>query len=279
MLEVRNVTKRFGSLVAVQRRIDVGKAGELRAIIGPNGAGKTTFFNMISGYFAPTEGTIMFDGQDVTQVPAHTRVALGMGRTFQITEIFPELTVHENVLTAAEVAAGNRCTCCQRAPMQNAPMTSPPKCWRWWGFTGKADRLVGELAHGDQRATEIAMSLAQRPRLLLLDEPTAGMGDQETYRHHRVDSPAAPRQQIHHRADRARHARGLSPRRLHHGARSGQFAGRRDAEGNRAPPKRCRRPISGTRSQNGPPRTVRAGPSARPARWWRRCNRPSPAAG
>ena len=106
MLEIRNVTKRFGSLVAVRNISMSVKAGELRAIIGPNGAGKTTFFNMISGYFAPTEGTIAFDGKDVTQVPAHVRIGLGMGRTFQITEIFPELTVHENVLTAAEVSAG-----------------------------------------------------------------------------------------------------------------------------------------------------------------------------
>ena len=106
MLEVRNVTKTFGSLVAVTNVSMSVEAGELRAIIGPNGAGKTTFFNMISGYFPPTQGAIVFDGQDVTQVPAHRRVGLGMARTFQITEIFPELTVHENVQSAAEVAAG-----------------------------------------------------------------------------------------------------------------------------------------------------------------------------
>lgn len=181
MLEVRNVTKRFGSLVAVHDISMSVKAGELRAIIGPNGAGKTTFFNMISGYFAPTEGTITFDGQDVTRVPAHSRIALGMGRTFQITEIFPELTVHENVLTAAEVAAGQT--------LQMVPLRAEAKraedvaaeMLAMVGLTSKADRLVGELAHGDQRVTEIAMSLTQRPRLLLLDEPTAGMGDQETY--------------------------------------------------------------------------------------------------
>ena len=106
MLEVRNITKRFGNLVAVKDVSMSVKSGELRAIIGPNGAGKTTFFNMISGYFPPTTGSILLEGKDVTQVPAHARVGLGMGRTFQITEIFPELTVHENVLTAAEVAAG-----------------------------------------------------------------------------------------------------------------------------------------------------------------------------
>ena len=129
MLEVRSVTKRFGSLVAVKDVSMSVKSGELRAIIGPNGAGKTTFFNMISGYFVPTRGSILFEGNDVTQIPAHLRVGLGMGRTFQVTEIFPELTVHENVLTAAEVAArqtlqygakSGRCEARQRRCSRNA---------------------------------------------------------------------------------------------------------------------------------------------------------------
>src|ERR1700732_1245149 len=106
MLGRRDVPKRFGNLVAVRDVSMSVKPGELRAIIGPNGAGKTTFFNMISGYFAPTTGSILFDGKDVTQTPAHQRVGLGMGRTFQITEIFPELTAQENLLTAGEGAAG-----------------------------------------------------------------------------------------------------------------------------------------------------------------------------
>jgi branched-chain amino acid transport system ATP-binding protein len=181
MLEVRNVTKRFGNLVAVKDVSMAVKPGELRAIIGPNGAGKTTFFNMISGYFAPTTGSILFDGKDVTQIPAHRRVGLGMGRTFQITEIFPELTVHENVLTAAEVAAGQTL---HMIPNQaNAKLANDvaAEMLALVGLTAKTDRLVGELSHGDQRTTEIAMALAQLPRLLLLDEPTAGMGDQETY--------------------------------------------------------------------------------------------------
>ena len=157
------------------------KRGELRAIIGPNGAGKTTFFNMISGYFAPTAGSILFDGQDVTQLPAHRRVGLGMGRTFQITEIFPELTVHENVLTAAEVAAGQTMNMVPSRAAAKLANDVAAEMLSLVGLSGKADRLVGELAHGDQRTTEIAMALAQLPRLLLLDEPTAGMGDQETY--------------------------------------------------------------------------------------------------
>ena len=109
VLEIQNVTKRFGNLVAVRDvSMNVAK-GELRAIIGPNGAGKTTFFNLISGFFPPTSGAITFDGRDITRLATHQRVTLGMARTFQITEIFPELTVFENVRIAAEVAGGIAC--------------------------------------------------------------------------------------------------------------------------------------------------------------------------
>ncbi|MBR0800368.1 ABC transporter ATP-binding protein [Bradyrhizobium jicamae] len=181
MLEVRNITKRFGNLVAVKDVSMSVKTGELRAIIGPNGAGKTTFFNMISGYFPPTKGSILFQGRDVTQVSAHQRVGLGMGRTFQITEVFPELTVHENVLTAAEVAAGQTLRMLPSRADAKLANDVASEMLALVGLAAKADRLVGELSHGDQRTTEIAMALAQLPRLLLLDEPTAGMGDQETY--------------------------------------------------------------------------------------------------
>ncbi len=181
VLEVKNVTKRFGSLVAVRDVSLSVKKGELRAVIGPNGAGKTTFFNMISGFFAPTTGSIIFDGRDITHVPAHKRVALGMGRTFQITEIFPELSVFENVRVSAEVAAGY-----SRKPWISSAETKDIRgrvehILGLVGLSEKMNRLVGELSHGDQRAAEIAMALAVRPHLLLLDEPTAGMGDQETY--------------------------------------------------------------------------------------------------
>ena len=181
LLEVRNVTKSFGSLIAVRDVSLFVERGELRAIIGPNGAGKTTFFNMISGFLRPTAGSVVFDGQDVSAIPASERVRLGMARTFQITEIFPELTVHENVRIGAEVAAGYRlrpwisrieAAEVERKIEETLALT---------GLSAKASRLVGELAHGDQRATEIAMALTLRPKLLLLDEPTAGMGDQETY--------------------------------------------------------------------------------------------------
>jgi branched-chain amino acid transport system ATP-binding protein len=181
LLAVNNVTKRFGSLVAVRDVSLNVQSGELRAIIGPNGAGKTTFFNLISGFFPPTSGTIQFDGRDVTALSAQKRVALGMARTFQITEIFPELTVFENVRIGTEVAAGFRLRPWLSRSEQVEIEKRIAATLALVSLDAKADRLVGELAHGDQRAAEIAMALALRPRLLLLDEPTAGMGDQETY--------------------------------------------------------------------------------------------------
>jgi branched-chain amino acid transport system ATP-binding protein len=181
MLAVDNVTKRFGSLVAV-RNVSLAVAkGELRAIIGPNGAGKTTFFNLISGFFPPNEGTITFDGRDVTALAAHQRVALGMARTFQITEIFPELSVFENVRISAEAANGLRLRPWVSREESASIRRQVDETLEQTGLAAKRDRLVGELAHGDQRAAEIAMALALRPKLLLLDEPTAGMGDHETY--------------------------------------------------------------------------------------------------
>jgi branched-chain amino acid transport system ATP-binding protein len=181
VLAVRNLTKRFGSLVAVRDISLTVEAGELRAVIGPNGAGKTTFFNLVSGFLAPSTGSILFEGRDISRIPAYQRVGLGMARTFQITEIFPELTVFENIRIVTEVAAGYRL----RPWLSRAEAADIRRrideTLALAALSDKADRLVGELAHGDQRATEIMMALALRPRLLLLDEPTAGMGDQETY--------------------------------------------------------------------------------------------------
>jgi len=181
LLEVSNVTKTFGSLVAVNDVSLSVMPGELRAVIGPNGAGKTTFFNLISGFFPPSQGRIVFDGNDVTTLPAYRRVQTGMARTFQITEIFPELSALENIRIAAEVAAGFRLRPWINRQEAAALKRREEEVLDLVGLTGKADRLVGELAHGDQRAAEIAMALALQPKLLLLDEPTAGMGDQETY--------------------------------------------------------------------------------------------------
>ena len=181
VLEINNVTKRFGNLVAVRDvSLNVAK-GELCAIIGPNGAGKTTFFNLISGFFPPTSGSIIFDGQDITRLSTHERVTRGMARTFQITEIFPELTVFENVRIAAEVSSGYRLRPWISRSEGAKLLARVEETLKMVALDAKAHRLVGELAHGDQRAAEIAMALALKPHLLLLDEPTAGMGDQETF--------------------------------------------------------------------------------------------------
>jgi branched-chain amino acid transport system ATP-binding protein len=181
LLQVRNVSRHFGSLVAVDDVSLIVEPGQFRAIIGPNGAGKTTFFNLISGFFPPTSGAILFDGQDITCMTPERRVSRGMARTFQITEIFPELTVAENLRVAVESAAGRRMNPWIGRATRREVDGRVGELVEMSGLADKRDRNVGALTHGDQRATEIMMALALRPRLLMLDEPTAGMGDQETY--------------------------------------------------------------------------------------------------
>jgi branched-chain amino acid transport system ATP-binding protein len=181
LLRVENVTRQFGSLVAVNGVSMNVEPGELRAVIGPNGAGKTTFFNLISGFFPPTSGRIVFDGEDITPLLPARRVWRGIARTFQVTEIFPELTVRENLRIPVEGAAGYRLRPWLSRDADGEVRARVSELMDMGGLIEKADRLVGELSHGDQRAAEIMMSLALKPRLLLLDEPTAGMGDQETY--------------------------------------------------------------------------------------------------
>jgi branched-chain amino acid transport system ATP-binding protein len=181
LLAIENVSRRFGSLVAVSNVSMTVETGELRAVIGPNGAGKTTFFNLISGFLSPSEGRILFDGEDITKLLPARRVWRGIARTFQITEVFPELSVRENLRIAVETAAGFRLRPWLSRAAAAETGARVAALAEMGGLAGKADRLVGELSHGDQRAAEILMALALRPRLLLLDEPTAGMGDQETY--------------------------------------------------------------------------------------------------
>ena len=181
LLRVENVSKRFGSLVAVDNVSMTVEPGELRAVIGPNGAGKTTFFNLISGFLTQTTGQIIFDGEDISRELAVRRVWKGIARTFQVTEVFPELSIRENLKIAVEVASGYRARMWQPQSAEGEVKSRVDALLELAGLTGSANRLVGELAHGDQRAAEIMMALALRPRLLLLDEPTAGMGDQETY--------------------------------------------------------------------------------------------------
>ena len=180
LLRVENVSKAFGNLAAVRDvSLDV-EAGELFAVIGPNGAGKTTLFNMISGMFQPSAGRIIFQDVDVTALSPERRVSAGMARTFQITEIFPELSVRDNIRIAVEVASGYRLRPWLSRSRATEVEARVEEIVAMGGLDRHADRIAGELSHGDQRATEIMMTLALRPKLLLLDEPTAGMGDEET---------------------------------------------------------------------------------------------------
>jgi len=175
LLQVEGASKRFGSLVAIDSVSLTIEPGELRAIIGPNGAGKTTFFNLVSGLFAPTAGSIRFEGRDIAPLAPDERVRRGMSRTFQITEVFPELSVADNIRVAVEVASGYRLRPWLGAEARAAVAERVAELLSLGGLTDKAGMRAGALSHGDQRAAEIMMSLALRPRLLMLDEPSMGI--------------------------------------------------------------------------------------------------------
>ena len=164
-------------LHGVSLRLD---EGEIVTVLGRNGAGKTTFFNLITGFVPPTTGDIWFDAENIRDRSVVYRVRKGIVRTFQITEVFPDLSVFENVRIGVETAAGlnGRPWLPRRA--RHDVTRRVDELLAVVGLAGKADRIVGELAHGDQRVVEIALALTMNPRLLLLDEPTAGMGDTET---------------------------------------------------------------------------------------------------
>ncbi|HET8875204.1 MAG TPA: ABC transporter ATP-binding protein [Casimicrobiaceae bacterium] len=185
LLRLANVSRHFGKLQAVQDVSFSMDEGELRAVIGPNGAGKTTFFNLITGFVPPTSGDIWFDDENIRDRTVVHRVRKGIVRTFQITEVFPDLTIYENVRVGAETAAGLNGRPWLPRAMRADIARQVDELLDVVGLETKADKVVGELAHGDQRVVEIALALAMNPRLLLLDEPTAGMGDTET--DHMVD--------------------------------------------------------------------------------------------
>ncbi|MET4127874.1 ABC transporter ATP-binding protein [Roseovarius sp. MBR-6] len=168
LLSVRGLIRDFDGLRAVDG-VDLDlTAGEVRALIGPNGAGKTTLVGMIAGRIAPSSGRVTFDGRDITRLPAHRRMRLGMAYTFQITSIFAGLSVAENVTLAARRRA-------RGAGLTGAVTQALARV----GLEGRAGQVAGDLAYGHQRLLEIAMGLVQRPRLLILDEPTQGLSDGE----------------------------------------------------------------------------------------------------
>ncbi|PJF44033.1 MAG: ABC transporter ATP-binding protein [Phototrophicales bacterium] len=179
ILQAKNLRKEFGSLIAV-RDVSINvERGHLHSIIGPNGAGKTTLFNLLSGNLRPTSGELWYNGKNITRLPLHRRAHIGIGRSFQITNIFPTRTVFENVRLAAQArnrdlkavfTVWGRMTSLELRAFEAIDIAQ---------LTGKERMLASALAHGDQRKLELAMIVAADPELMLLDEPTAGMATEQ----------------------------------------------------------------------------------------------------
>jgi branched-chain amino acid transport system ATP-binding protein len=179
IFETINLRKQFGALVAVDDVSMRVRKNSLHAIIGPNGAGKTTFFNLLSGNLEPTTGQVIFKGRDITHQPVHRTIHFGIGRSFQITNIFPNLTVFENIRLAAQALGGDNFKFWQAA---SAFKQCESRTWEVIEKVGLKDRAhtpAKTLPHGDQRKLELGMILAPDPEVLLLDEPTAGMASEQ----------------------------------------------------------------------------------------------------
>ena len=182
LLHTDRLVKRFGGLVATDTvSIDV-RPGEIHALIGPNGAGKTTLVSQLTGYLAPDAGTIHFAGRDVTRLPTHARVRLGLARSFQITSVLREFTALENVALAVQAHAGHSFRFLADVRRDETLRAPARQGLEAVGLGARADTLASVLSHGEQRQLEIAMALAGDPKLLLLDEPMAGMGVEESQR-------------------------------------------------------------------------------------------------
>lgn len=179
ILETHHLRKEFGGLVAVSDVSVSVKRGTLHAIIGSNGAGKTTFFNMISGNLPPTRGSILFNKQDITHIPLHRRAHLGIGRSFQITNVFANLTVLENVRLSAQALGSDNFKVFRPFHHFQAYTARAVEALTQVGLRGKEAMLANQLPHGDKRKLELAILLAADPQLLLLDEPTAGMASEQ----------------------------------------------------------------------------------------------------
>jgi branched-chain amino acid transport system ATP-binding protein len=182
IFEVKNLGQSFGRFKALEGvSLTVGK-GQTCALIGPNGAGKTTFYNVVSGRYRPTTGQIFFEGRDVSGMPTHRLTALGLLRSFQITNIFPALTVLENILAPLIVHHKKTLSFIGAIRKERALREEGMAILERVGLDSQADRIASTLAYGDRRLIEIAIVLARQPKLILLDEPTAGMNPEETER-------------------------------------------------------------------------------------------------
>jgi len=179
ILEVDGVSKSFGALAALSNVSLAVRAGQVFSVIGPNGAGKSTLFNVVSGLHVPTAGRVQFQGREISGLAPETINRLGVAKTFQITNIFPEISVFENVRVAAQsrVRESGRLPSLWRLPDVEAAAAD---LLRAFGLAAKRDEMAENLSHGEQRYLEICLALATEPTLLLLDEPTAGMTPGET---------------------------------------------------------------------------------------------------
>ncbi|HLT02717.1 MAG TPA: ABC transporter ATP-binding protein [Geminicoccaceae bacterium] len=179
LLRTENLSKSFGGVIATDNLNLAVTDGEAHAVIGPNGAGKTTLIAQLAGELAPSAGRIWFDGRDVTDLPAHARVHIGIARSFQITSLLPSFTVAENVQVALRSRRGHSFVFLRDAAADPELADEVHALLELVGLTGRAEARARELAHGEQRQLELAMALASAPRLLLLDEPMAGIGHAE----------------------------------------------------------------------------------------------------
>ena len=179
ILEIKGASRFFDKFQALSNINVSFMPGELTAIIGPNGAGKSTFFNLISGGVPPSQGQVLFEGRDITGLAPHAFARIGIAKSFQITNVFKQLSAHENVRVAVQMQATRfqifRARSAYRALIERADALMQRV-----GLTGSRNKLAGDLAHGQQRSLEVAMALACDPKLLLMDEPTAGMSPQES---------------------------------------------------------------------------------------------------
>ena len=182
MLEVRGLTKNFGALRASDGIDFDVREGETHAVIGPNGAGKTTFIGQLAGNLRPDAGSIVFAGEDITALPAPRRARKGLARSFQITSIYREFTALENVALAVQACTGHSFRFWRPAFHEKALREAAEAILADVGLAARASVVAANLSHGEQRQLEVAMALATRPRLLLLDEPMAGMGAEESQR-------------------------------------------------------------------------------------------------
>ena len=180
LFQVQGLVKRFGGLLATDHVSLTVESGEIHALIGPNGAGKTTLVNQISGLLAPDAGRIVLDGHDLTHVPMHRRVALGLSRCFQVTRIFPNQSVRDNLVLAVQAHSGSSFRFLQPRSSVHGLYERAEQLAERVGLQHQLDGLAGALPHGAQRTLDVALALAAKPKLLLLDEPMAGMGPDES---------------------------------------------------------------------------------------------------